>query len=60
MKHKFILKYLGHVRNAADHGIDAEVNHEWDICQNTAEEYVHVAQTVIANIVMGLNNRFVV
>lgn len=59
-KHKFILKYLGHVRNAADHGIDADINHEWDICQNTAQEYVHVAQTVVANIVMRLNNRFVV
>lgn len=58
-KHKFILKYLGHVRNAADHGIDAEVGHEWDICQNTALEYVHVAQTIIANLVMRLNNRFV-
>ena len=28
-KHKFMVKYLGHVRNAADHGVDAEIGTQW-------------------------------
>jgi len=59
-KHKFMLKYLGHVRNAADHGIDQEINHTWDISQNTAIEYVFVAQSVIIDLVAYLKGRFVV
>jgi len=59
-KHKFILKYLGHVRNAADHGIDQEIGHNWEISQNTAIEYVHIAQSIIVDIVAYLNGRFVV
>ena len=35
-KHKFILKYLGHVRNAADHGIDAEIGHQWNVPKTRA------------------------
>ncbi len=50
-KHKFMLKYLGHVRNAADHGTDSEISQAWGISENTAIEYVHVAQTVIARVV---------
>lgn len=46
-KHLNMLKYLGHVRNAADHGVDPDIGAAWDICENTAIEYVHVAQTVI-------------
>src|SRR5471030_174254 len=38
-KHKFILKYLGHVRNAADHGTDAEIGHQWGITEDTSVEY---------------------
>lgn len=59
-KHKFILKYLGHVRNAADHGIDSEIGQAWEISQNTAIEYVHVAQSVITDIVAYLDRRFIV
>jgi hypothetical protein len=41
-------KYLGHVRNAADHGIDAEVNAAWDIRPATGIEFVFVACSFIA------------
>lgn len=59
-KHKFMLKYLGHVRNAADHGTDSEIGRAWEIAPQTAIEYVHVAQSVISDIVAYINNRFVV
>lgn len=38
-------KYLGQVRNAADHGVDVdpEVGHVWEIQQSTALQYVFVA-----------------
>jgi hypothetical protein len=36
-------KYLGQVRNAADHGIDVEVNAQWVISQQTAKIYPAVA-----------------
>lgn len=59
-KHKFMVKYLGHVRNAADHGVDAEIGTQWDVSQTTALEYVHVAQSVISAIAAQINNRFTV
>lgn len=59
-KHKFILKYLGHVRNAADHGTDAEIGQQWQISQGTPLEFVHVALTAIRDLIEHLNNRFVV
>jgi len=59
-KHKFMLKYLGHVRNAADHGTDPEIKRVWEISQTTAIEYVHVAQSLISDLVAFLNGRFVI
>ncbi len=59
-KHKFVLKYLGHVRNAADHGTDAEIGQQWQISESTSVEFVHVALTAIRNLIEHLNNRFVV
>lgn len=59
-KHKFMFKYLGHVRNAADHGIDAEINVAWDINPNTAIEYVHVALTLIGDTVEAINGHYIV
>lgn len=44
----FVGKYLGHIRNAADHGIDAEVGATWTIRSNTGLEYVFVACSFIA------------
>ncbi len=59
-KHNFMVKYLGHVRNAADHGVDSEIGTQWNVSAKTAVEYVHVAQTVIAAIVAQMNNRYTV
>ena len=58
-KHKNMLKYLGHIRNAADHGIDPSINQSWAISKETAIEYVHVSLSTIKSIVMGvLQNRY--
>jgi hypothetical protein len=40
--------YLGHVRNAADHGSDPDVGATWTIRPNTGIEYVYVACSFIA------------
>lgn len=42
-----ISKYLGHVRNAADHGIDPDVGAAWDITSATGIQYVYVACSFI-------------
>jgi hypothetical protein len=59
-KHNFMIRYLGHVRNAADHGTDSEIGTQWDISPNTAVEYVHVAQSVISAIVAHIKGKFIV
>jgi hypothetical protein len=43
-----VSKYLGHVRNAADHGIDDDINAAWDIREHTGVEDVFVACSFIA------------
>jgi len=40
-------KYLGNVRNAADHGVDAEVGAAWTIQESTGTEFVFVACSFI-------------
>lgn len=42
-----ICKYLGHVRNAADHGADTEIGAPWDISRQTGRNYVFVAAMFI-------------
>jgi hypothetical protein len=42
-----ICKYLGHVRNAADHGADAEIAAPWDVSVQTGRNYVFVAAMFI-------------
>jgi hypothetical protein len=59
-KHSFMVKYLGHIRNAADHGVDSEIGTQWDVSPKTAVEYVHVAQSVISAIVAQINNKYTV
>lgn len=59
-KHKFMIKYLGHIRNAADHGIDATIGTQWTISENTAIEYVHVAQSIISDMIASLNGEFII
>jgi hypothetical protein len=41
-------KYLGNVRNAADHGIDTEVGTVWIIQESTGTEFVYVACSFIS------------
>ena len=40
-------KYLGQVRNAADHGIDPDVGVSWQILEDTGKQYVMVACSFI-------------
>jgi hypothetical protein len=42
-----VCKYLGHVRNAADHGADAEIGAPWNISAQTGRNYVFVAAMFI-------------
>ncbi len=44
-------KYLGHVRNAADHGVDPDVGAGWAIRDATGIEYVYVACSFISAVV---------
>jgi hypothetical protein len=44
----FFGKYLGHIRNAADHGIDADVGASWTIQATTGVEYPFVACSFIS------------
>ena len=58
-KHRNILKYLGHVRNAADHGIDAEIGSSWAVSGETSCIYVHAAIAAIRSVVLALlQNRY--
>jgi hypothetical protein len=41
-------KYLGHIRNAADHGVDADIGVPWTIRRATGVEYVFVSCSFIA------------
>ncbi len=59
-KHKFMSKYLGHVRNAADHGVDQEIQQQWSIGVSTAIEYVHVALSIIKNLVKAKDGNFII
>ena len=43
-----VAKYLGHVRNAADHGVDSEVGSPWSIREATGVEYCFVACSFVA------------
>lgn len=40
-------RYLGNVRNAADHGIDPEIGAPWNIRSGTGEDFLRVAVTFI-------------
>jgi hypothetical protein len=46
----FVGKYLGHVRNAADHGIDQEVGAAWGIRAQTGVDYVEVACSYLMSV----------
>jgi hypothetical protein len=50
-------KYLGHVRNAADHGVDTEVGAPWTIRPATGVEYVFVSCSFIAAVTAREQNK---
>lgn len=50
-KLKRVSKYSGDIRNAADHGPDADIgNVSWTIRQNTGTEYVFVSCSLLASL----------
>lgn len=53
----FVGKSLGHVRNAADHGIDPDINAAWVIRNATGLEYVFLACSFIAAVTARELNR---
>lgn len=61
-KHLNMMKYLGHVRNAAEHGtdLDPDVGHIWEVSPETSVEYVYVAQSSIRAVVAHIVGRFIV
>ena len=46
-----VCKYLGHVRNAADHGADPDIAGPWDISGQTGRNYVFVAAMFIRSMI---------
>lgn len=46
-----VCKYLGHVRNAADHGNDAEIDAPWKVSEPTGRNYVFVAAGFIRSMI---------
>lgn len=46
-KLKFIGKYLGHLRNAADHGVDGDTGQAWDFKPDTGLEYLTITISFI-------------
>jgi len=53
----FVGKHLGHVRNAADHGIDPDVGVTWTIRSATGMEYVFLVCSFIAAVTAKELNR---
>lgn len=46
----YVGKYLGHVRNAADHGIDTDVDRAWSVQALTGLNYVYVALAFLVGV----------
>ncbi len=48
--------YLGHLRNAADHGVDPDIGSTWSIGASSGLEYVFVACSFIASVLLHERN----
>lgn len=59
-KHENICKYIGHIRNACDHGVDQEINDSWDISPDTGREYVHVGLTSLRSIYDAIQGNYII
>ncbi|MCL4275332.1 MAG: hypothetical protein KJZ77_15785 [Anaerolineales bacterium] len=55
-KHKNMFKYLGHIRNAADHGVDTEIGTSWTVTHETAIEYVNVSLSTVKAVTLTVLN----
>ena len=53
-----VSKYLGHIRNAADHGVDDQIGAPWIISAHTGRNYVFVASTFIAAMIAHREARY--
>lgn len=51
-------KYLGHIRNAADHGVDEGIGAPWDISDATGRNYIFVAAQFIRSVVDFKDGKF--
>lgn len=49
-KRVYVGEYLGHVRKAADHGVDPDFGASWSIRNSTRIEYVFVACSFMATV----------
>lgn len=58
-KHQAMLGFLGHVRNAADHGVDADLNAQWIVSDRIARQYISVAVSTFASILESINAKYV-
>ncbi len=60
-KHRGMIDYIGHVRNAADHGADVDENGAvWGISEETARVYPTIVATIIKDIVLRESGQFYV
>lgn len=60
-KHHGMLLFLGHIRNAADHGTDdREIGRTWNVTPDTAVAYVRTALSVVTAVVATLSDEYLV
>lgn len=60
-KHRGMIEYIGQVRNAADHGVDADENGQtWSISEDTCFAYPILVTTVIKDIYYYQHGKIVV
>jgi hypothetical protein len=54
-KHLGFFQYIGNIRNAADHGIDTDINAQWSLSPDTVRQSVLVCLACIRSVV-GLSH----
>ena len=60
-KHRGMMEYIGQVRNAVDHGADADEGGKvWPVADDTAQIYPLLAATIIKGIVLRENGTLIV
>lgn len=50
-----VCKYIGHIRNAADHGADPDIGAPWEVSAQTGRNYVFVAIMLIRAMISHQN-----